>query len=102
VQLDQYADAGSGLDLAIDSTGLRLARPPGVGGAGWGKLHVAADPDSGRVLAEELTRSDVHDTVRGPRRPHGMETHDRLQPAQRGGVDLLSPGTGARARAALT
>ena len=63
MRLDRYADAGGGLDLAIDSTGLRLARPPGVGTEGWRKLHIAVDPDSGRVLAEELTRSDVHDTV---------------------------------------
>jgi len=67
LQLDRHADAGSGLDLAIDSTGLRLAKPPGAGGEGWRKLHVAVDPDSGRVLAEELTRSEVHDTVPVPR-----------------------------------
>jgi hypothetical protein len=66
LQLDRHADAGSRLDLAIDSTGLRLAKPPGAGGEGWRKLHVAVDPDSGRVLAEELTRSDVHDTVPVP------------------------------------
>jgi transposase len=66
LRLDQYADAGCGLDLAIDSTGLRLAKPPGAGGNGWRKLHIAVDPDSGRVLAEELTRSDVHDTVPVP------------------------------------
>jgi hypothetical protein len=64
--LDGVADAGSGLDLAIDSTGLRLAKPAGAGGAGWRKLHVAVDPDNGRVLAEELTRSEVHDTVPVP------------------------------------
>src|SRR4051812_6040847 len=29
----------------------------------WRKLHIAVDPDSGQALAEELTRSDVHDTV---------------------------------------
>ena len=63
LRLDRHADAGSGLDLAIDSTGLQLARPPGAGGEGWRKLHVVVDPDSGRVLTEELTRSDVHDTV---------------------------------------
>ena len=66
LHLDQHTGAGSSLDLAIDSTGLRLAKPPGAGGEGWRKLHVAVDPDSGRVLAEELTRSDVHDTVPVP------------------------------------
>ena len=64
--LDRRADAGSGIDLAIDSTGLRLAKPPGAGPAGWRKLHIAVDPDSGRVLAEELTCSEVHDTVPVP------------------------------------
>ena len=38
LRLDRCADAGGGLDLAIDSTGLRLARPPGAGGEGWRKL----------------------------------------------------------------
>ena len=62
----QAADASRGLDLAIDSTGLRLARPPRAGCEGWRKLHVAVDPDSGRVMADDLTRSDVHDTVPVP------------------------------------
>ena len=66
LRLDRHTSAGRGLNLAIDSTGLRLARPPGAGREGWRKLHVAVDPDSGRVLAEELTRSDVHDTVPVP------------------------------------
>jgi hypothetical protein len=61
-----HTAAGCGLDLAIDGTGLRLAEPPGTGGEGWRKLHVAVDPDSGRVLAEELTHSGVHDTVPVP------------------------------------
>ena len=64
--LDRCADASGGLDLAIDSTGLRLAKPSGVGGEGWRKLHIAVDPDSGHVLAEALTRSEVHDTVPVP------------------------------------
>ena len=67
LRLDRPTNSGKhGLDLAIDSTGLRLARPPGAGCDGWRKLHIAVDPDSGRVLAEELTRSDVHDTVPVP------------------------------------
>jgi len=66
LRLDRCADAGGGLDLAIDSTGLRLARPLGAGSEGWRKLHIGVDPDSGRVLAEALTRSGVHDTVPVP------------------------------------
>ncbi|MFC0387229.1 IS5 family transposase [Muricoccus vinaceus] len=66
LRLDGRSDAGRGLDLAIDSTGLRLAKPSGAGHEGWRKLHVAVDPDTGQILAEELTRSDVHDTVPVP------------------------------------
>jgi Transposase DDE domain len=66
LDLDRRADAGRGLDLAIDSTGLHVARPRGVGCEGWRKLHIAVDPDSGQIVAEELTRSDVHDTVPVP------------------------------------
>lgn len=56
-------DVGRGdIDLAIDSTGLRLMRPPGGGAAGWSKLHIAVNPATGRIVTEELTRSDVHDT----------------------------------------
>ena len=66
LRLDLRADAGRGIDLAIDSTGLRLARPSGGGREGWRKLHIAVDPDTGRVLAEELTRSEAHDTVPVP------------------------------------
>ena len=66
LRLERHTSAGRGIDLAIDSTGLRLARPPGAGSEGWRKLHIAVDPDSGRILAEELTRSEVHDTVPVP------------------------------------
>ena len=66
LRMDRRADAGRGLALAIDSTGLRLAMPSGAGHAGWRKLHIAVDPEGGRILAEELTRSDVHDTVPVP------------------------------------
>lgn len=66
LRLDLHADAGGGLGLAIDSTGLRLTRPSGAGHEGWRKLHIAVDPEGGRVLAEELTRSEVHDTVPVP------------------------------------
>jgi Transposase DDE domain len=63
LRLDRCASAGGGLDLAIDSTGLRLAKPSGAGREGWRKLHIVVVPDTGQILAEELTRSDVHDTV---------------------------------------
>ncbi len=66
LRLERHTSAGRGIDLAIDSTGLRLARPPGAGSEGWRKLHIAVAPDSGRILAEELTRSEVHDTVPVP------------------------------------
>ncbi len=63
LRLDPQIVASSRLDLALDSTGLHVARPRGAGCEGWRKLHIAVDPDSGIVLAEELTRSDVHDSV---------------------------------------
>jgi hypothetical protein len=63
LRLDLQITASSRLDLALDSTGLHVARPRGAGCEGWRKLHIAVDPDSGIVLAEELTRSDVHDSV---------------------------------------
>jgi IS5 family transposase len=66
LQLDRRVSAGGRLDLAIDSTGLRLAKPSGAGHEGWRKMHIAVDPDTGQILAEELTRSDVHDTVPVP------------------------------------
>jgi hypothetical protein len=66
LDLDRRADAGCGLDLAIDSTGLRVARPHGAGCEGWRKLHIAVDPDSGSIPAEEITRADVHDSVPVP------------------------------------
>ncbi len=62
LELDRRVDAGRGVDLAIDSTGLRLARPSGGGAAVWRKPHIAVDPATGRIMADELTRSDVHDT----------------------------------------
>ncbi|MBI0436017.1 hypothetical protein D9598_19570 [Roseomonas sp. KE0001] len=55
LQIERRADAGGGLDLAIDSTGLRLAKPSGAGHEGWRKLHIAVDPGTGQILAEELT-----------------------------------------------
>ncbi|MBI0539359.1 hypothetical protein D9599_27935 [Roseomonas sp. KE2513] len=60
------SDACRGRGLAIDSTGLRLAKPSGAGHEGWCKLHVAVDPDTGQILAKEQTRSDGHDTVPVP------------------------------------
>jgi hypothetical protein len=64
--VERRAEAGDGLDLAIDSTGLRLTKPVGAGHEGWRKLHIAVDPDTGQIPAEELTRSDVHDSVPVP------------------------------------
>lgn len=62
LRLDLRADAGRGIHLAIDSTGLRLARPSGAGRKGWRKSHIAVDPATGLIRTGELTRSDVHDT----------------------------------------
>ncbi|WP_342238703.1 IS5 family transposase [Inquilinus sp. OTU3971] len=67
LETDRRADAGDGVDLVIDSTGLRLWRrgsPPGR--TGWRKLHVAIDPNTGTILAEALTDGDVHDTQAVP------------------------------------
>ncbi len=67
LETDRRADAGDGVDLVIDSTGLRLWRrgsPPGR--TGWRKLHIAIDPNTGTILAEALTDGDVHDTQAVP------------------------------------
>jgi Transposase DDE domain len=66
LRLDRQIDAGHGLDLAIGSTGPCLTRPTGTGSAEWRKLHIAVDPESGCILAKELTRSDVHDNMPVP------------------------------------
>jgi hypothetical protein len=66
LQIEWRACAGGGLDLAIDSTGPCLAKPSGAGHEGWRKLHIAVDPETGRILAEELPRSDVHGTAPVP------------------------------------
>jgi len=63
---DLRSTASGRLDPAIDSTGLHVARPRGAGREGWRKLRITVDPDSGSVLAEELTRSAVHDGVPVP------------------------------------
>jgi hypothetical protein len=42
LRLDRRADAGRGIDLAIDSMGLRQARPPGAGREGWRNRTPAA------------------------------------------------------------
>ena len=64
LRLDRRADAGRALNLAIDSTGLRLAKLAGAGHEGWRKLHVAVDLNTGQILAEELTRSEDRVTGR--------------------------------------
>ena len=66
LQLEQRIVVRGRLDLAIDSTGLQVARPRGAGAAGWRKLHIAVDPDTGTIMAEMLTRSDVHDSAPVP------------------------------------
>ncbi|MGL4966603.1 MAG: IS5 family transposase [Inquilinus sp.] len=66
--IDRRVNAGDGIDLVIDSTGLRLYRRSSwrrrlrVGRTPWRKLHIAIDPTTGRILTEQLTRSGVHDT----------------------------------------
>jgi hypothetical protein len=50
LRLNMGADAGRGLDLAIDSTGLRLAKPSGAGHEGWRKLHIAVDEGIASVV----------------------------------------------------
>ena len=107
LRLDRGVDAGrGGIDLAIDSTGLRLMRPSGGGAAGWRKLHIAVDPATGRIVAEELTRSDVHDTrpvpgmlarvggrlgrVYGDGAYAGGPTHRAVRPTNSEGLLLLA------------
>jgi hypothetical protein len=69
LRLDRRTVASGRLDLAIDSTGLRVARPPNARCDGWRKLHITVDPDRGSILSEELTRSEVHDSVPVPAMP---------------------------------
>jgi hypothetical protein len=66
LQLDLRSTAGVSFDLAIDSTGLHVRRRRDAGCEGWQKLPIAVDPDSGNLLAEELTLSEVHDSVPVP------------------------------------
>ena len=52
--------------VVIDSTGLKVYgagewRRETHGGRGWRKLHLAVDPDSGEILASDLTDKDVGD-----------------------------------------
>jgi hypothetical protein len=58
--------ASGRLDLALDNSGLHVAQPRGTGCRGRRKLHIAVDPGSGSILDEELTRSDVHDSMPVP------------------------------------
>ena len=63
------ADGGGPLQVVIDATGLKiygagewLAEKQGERGRReWRKLHLAVDPDSGEVLACELTRTEEGD-----------------------------------------
>ncbi len=58
-----------GRDIVIDSTGLKVygegewkTRMHGVSKRRtWRKVHIAIDPKTGEIVAEELTGNDVHD-----------------------------------------
>ena len=58
-----------GRDIVIDSTGLKVygdgewkARKHGVSKRRtWRKFHVAIDPKTGEIVAEQLTGNDIHD-----------------------------------------
>lgn len=68
VALDVKPMAGA-RDIVIDSTGLKVfgdgewkARKHGVSKRrDWRKLHIAIDPKTGEIVAEELTDNDKHD-----------------------------------------
>ncbi|TSD82583.1 IS5 family transposase [Mycobacterium sp. KBS0706] len=71
--IDRHVDAGEGVDLVIDSTGLRLyrrgswlRRKQAGRRMPWRKLHITIDPRTGRILSEKLTRSGVHDSKAVP------------------------------------
>jgi len=56
-------------DIALDTTGLKVYgegewRSEKYGGKkGWKKLHLALDPDSGKLIIAEITDEYVHDTT---------------------------------------
>ena len=56
-------------DIALDTTGLKVYgegewRAEKYGGKkGWKKLHLALDPDSGKLVLAEITDEYVHDTT---------------------------------------
>jgi hypothetical protein len=71
--IDRRVAAGDGIDLVIDSTGLRLyrrgswlRRKQAGRRMPWRKLHITIDPRTGRILSEKLTRSGVHDSKAVP------------------------------------
>ena len=71
--IDRRVAAGDGIDLVIDSTGLRLyrrgswrRRKQAGRRTPWRKLHVMIDPRTGSILSEGLTRSGVHDSQAVP------------------------------------
>jgi len=66
----EVASAPKGsVSVVVDSTGLKVygegewkVRQHGSGGRRtWRKIHLAVDPDSHQIVAEELTGSDCHD-----------------------------------------
>lgn len=114
IPLSQHPKSGK-LDLVIDSTGLK------VYGEGewkmrthgkqkrrtWRKLHVAVDPDTHEVVAQELTESNVHDSEAVPALMEGLENlgkvyGDGAYPTPKsldaitkaGGLAVIPPRTG--------
>ena len=69
VTIQQYVSKNEPLNIAIDSTGLKVfgegewkVRKHGVGKRRtWRKLHLAVDVKSNQILASTLTLNDVHD-----------------------------------------
>jgi hypothetical protein len=60
------------LHLLIDNTGVRthvgnLREPPS--NRAWRKFHLAADADSGEIVASDLTGRRTHDCIRVPAVP---------------------------------
>jgi hypothetical protein len=60
---------GRPIHLLIDSTGLRIhvghmQKPPR--NRAWRKLHLAVDPDTGKIVAADLTTRRTHDCTQVP------------------------------------
>ena len=66
--VEELIDKKNVTDLVLDTTGLKIygegewcAKRYG-GKSKWGKLHVAVDPKSGKLLLAEETEEKTHDT----------------------------------------